>query len=257
MPESEFRTRRLGVPETSPVNYPRNLIKQAVCELKFPTLLSLGDSKPPAKFAHALRKVFPEYQLMNDVSFSQNSADKAIAHSFRAKKGQWTVTIRQSTITLETNKYHSYELFREKLELVVSASAEVIDSDFYTRIGLRYINAVPYERETLANWVNVGLVQPLVDGIYGDPVEYSGRISRVEADWGFNISHGIGQENGRGPREYFLDIDFYQEDVELINSMSVVDKLHADEFDMFSWAIGSAAKKYMGDGVPKGTGGLK
>ena len=46
----------LNVPASGPAHYERNFIRQAVCELRFPTLYELEAPKPPASFALALRK---------------------------------------------------------------------------------------------------------------------------------------------------------------------------------------------------------
>ena len=36
--------------------YKQNFLRQAVCELRFPTLMELGDPRPPSTLFKALRK---------------------------------------------------------------------------------------------------------------------------------------------------------------------------------------------------------
>lgn len=241
-----------GVPEASPRTFERNLIRQAVCELRFPTLFSLNAQKPPAAFGSALRKEFPDYQPANEVNFSQNSFEQSFSHTFKAKKGFWTVTLRPSAITLETSTYSSFENFKEKLALIIKAADGVIDSQFFTRVGLRYINTLPYKIESIADWVNPALVAPLAQGIYGDPVEHSGRVTRVNPDGtGYTFAHGVGTNQQSGSKEYVLDLDFFQEDVPLDSALDVIDELHSREYNMFMWSLAPCAIEHMGKSKEK------
>lgn len=157
----------LNVPLARSANYARNFIKQAVCELRFPTLYELEAARPPVSFAQALRKEYPIQELMETVNLGGGSLPaRANVHSFRSKRQRWTVTLGAAFVKLETLHYGAFAEFKERLALVLKAAAPVIDSDYFTRVGLRYINSVPYVRERIDQWVNPGLVGPLAGGIY-------------------------------------------------------------------------------------------
>ncbi|MGA0525557.1 TIGR04255 family protein, partial [Escherichia coli] len=64
-------------------------------------------------------------------------------------------------ITLETARYGSFDEFEEQLQLVIAAAAATIDSDFFTRVGLRYVNVLPCQASSIDGWLNDQLAQPL------------------------------------------------------------------------------------------------
>ena len=262
----------LSVPQADKALFAKNFIRQAVCELRFPTLYELEGAKPPPSFAHALRKEYPHQEVVNSISLSNSGPDSANNHLFRSKTKSWTVTLRAAAVVLETNNYSSFQIFKDRLEFVVQAASKVIDSDFFTRVGLRYINSVPYERKEIGEWVNPSLVAPLMEGVYGDPLEYAGRVIGTTENGGYILQHGIqtttSRQRGIGPlgvgqgqnihpsatiqNEYALDFDLYSEDVELADVMDTVQRLHDLEYSLFNWAIGPAAKKHLGPSTLRG-----
>ena len=244
-------SRKLTLPSIEAVHYQRNLIQKTVCELRFPTLYSLDSHKPPVSFATALRKTYPEHAVMNDLNVSSSGVAQAFAHVFTDKKRRLAVSLRPSAISIEASAYHSFEDFASQVAQVVEASEKVIDSEFFTRVGLRYINTVPYDPATIAQCVNPALVQALADGIYGDAIEHHGRVSGTTDAGGFAFSHGLGVNSSSGKKEYVLDLDFFQEDVGVRETGKVLTELHELEFRMFHWCIGKAAFDHLGTATPK------
>ena len=141
-------------------------MRLAVCELRFPTLLELETGSPTA-FQKAVRHEYPIYERATDIALNPGTVTGSTAHRFRSKSGKWTVSFRQSTLSLETTAYNSFDEFEKRLHFVVSAAAKTMDTDFYTRVGLRYVNAIEVSQDGLAGWVNDDLVGPLVQGVYG------------------------------------------------------------------------------------------
>ena len=236
----------LSVPVSPPARYARNFIKQAVCELRFPTLYELEGLKPPASFALALRKEYPIQQLMESVNVGAGPLSRANVHTFKSKRQRWTVTLNAASVVLETTHYESFAEFKERLAAVLKAAAPVIDSDFFTRVGLRYINTVPYQQGEIHKWVNPALVGPLSEGIYGDVIEHSGRVVGITTSGGYMLQHGLVVDGNGASRQYSLDFDFSSEDVPFSETLETVQKLHDDEFSMFHWALGPAAKAHLG-----------
>ncbi len=73
--------------------YKRNFLHQAVCELRFPTLMELGEPRPPATLVKTLRKEYPYLELGNEVSLGigGNSSNNTHTHIFRSVKNTWSV----------------------------------------------------------------------------------------------------------------------------------------------------------------------
>jgi uncharacterized protein (TIGR04255 family) len=234
----------LNVPRAERAQFKRNFIKQAVCELRFPTLFEL-EQQPPQKFGRAIRREFPTYQLQRNLNLNPGTIDSANVHTFVSRNRTWAVALRSSSLTLETTTYSSFATFLSKFELMLDAAKGFVDSDFFTRVGVRYINAVPCS-EGLA-WLNPALVGPLASGAFGDPSEYASTIrGTVQEGGGFLFRHGFAPPDANS---YVLDFDFFREDVDIAAAQATFEALHASMFDLFWWSLGDAARSYLRDTV--------
>ena len=243
----------LNVPAVASAHYKENFIRQVVCELRFPTLFDLDSSKPPIALAQALRKEYPNYQTVNNVNLSTGGLPKTNnSHIFRSKQNKWATSISPSSLTLETTAYSSFEEFHSRINDIVKAASKVIDTDFFTRVGLRYINSIPYpDDDDIREWINPDLVQILASGIYGELQEHSQRVAGLASfGGGYLFQHGLG-EIINNETSYTLDFDFFKEDVPVTESMSLLKVMHDQEFSMFTWALGKKAKAQLSDSKVK------
>lgn len=232
--------------------YRHNFLRQVVCELRFPTLLELGAQRPPAAFVSALRKEYPHLELGNEVALiigGASTGGPAYAHIFRSSKQTWTVSLKQSTVTIETIAYTTYAQLKERVGRVVEAAAKVIDSDFFTRIGLRYVNVINAHNDPVRGWVNPELVQPLLSGVFGGVHEYAGRLHLAATDGGCLLQHGIQlkkpQPGEEAVPDYVLDIDAFRNDVPIGDVASALDAMHRQAFDVFDWCLGQEARQHL------------
>jgi len=246
-PTPDAKPKPLNLPAVARAHYARNFIRTAVCELRFPTLFELESDKPPLSFAKAVRKDFPIYELFRGLNVGPASVASSAGHNFRSKDAKWTVQLRAFTLSLETANYNSFDDLKDRLSLVLRAALEVIETDFFTRVGLRYVNALPVGEDKIEQWVNPTLVAPLSSGVFGDLSEYWQvmRGTTPSAD-GFYLQHGTPANASAPGREYVLDIDLYREDVPAKDAIGAVTKLHEREFELFSWAIGEKARQHLG-----------
>ncbi len=234
------------VPRKESKPFSRNVIQLATCELRFPVVLEF-ESKPPIKLQAALRKDYPRYDKNISVTFRPGSKEpiEEIRHFFRSKKKNWTVSFRPFSIALETDSYTNFEEFKSRLLSIVKASEKTMDSDFLTRIGLRYINEIRAEQSDLEGWVNKELVSPLTSGHFGEVDRIFQEVRGRFSDGLFSLRHGYPGE-GPGERDkYIIDLDFYQEDVEIKDVEETLVKLHDSCYDLFDWSISEKARKYM------------
>ena len=234
--------------------YKLNFLKQAVCELRFPTLMELGDSRPPAAMVAALRKEYPHLELANQVTIGVGAATgSSNAHIFRSSKLNWTVSLNQSSLSIETTAYPGYPQMRERILRVVDAAAKIIDSDFFTRIGLRYINVIDVDEDPTDGWVNADLAQPILSRQFKGIHEYAGRLQLLAEDGGCLLQHGIrlkqpARDGKALPPEYLIDIDSFRSEVALSDTAAALDVMHSQAFDIFDWSLGSKARDYLSKG---------
>lgn len=232
--------------------YKRNFLRQAVCELRFPTLMELGGSRPPAAFVSALRKEYPHLELANEVTFGigAGGAESNHTHIFRSSKLKWSVSLKQNAVTVETSNYSEYADLKQRVLYVVKAARSVIDSDFFTRVGLRYINVIECgSDDPVSGWVNPDLIAPMHNENFTGISEYAGRLSLLAADGGCLLQHGLQLVNtGRSKPlkpEYVVDIDAYRNEVDVEHVEMAIDIMHAQAFDIFDWSLGDKARSHL------------
>lgn len=236
--------------------YKRNFLRQAVCELRFPTLMELGEARPPASLVTALRKEYPHLELANEVTLGIGGGVPGSnnAHIFRSSKLTWTVSIKQSVLTIETIAYTDYAHMKERILNVVKAASKIIDSDFFTRIGLRYINVIDSGTDPTDGWVNPVLVAPIRSGEFKGIQEYAGKLQLGTPDGGCLLQHGIRikpPHSGEAVQpEYVLDIDTFRNEVKLSDTATALDVMHAQAFDLFDWTIGPKAREHLSKDRP-------
>ena len=233
----------LAVPAVDHQTFETNFIRTAVCELRFPTLYEIDTHRPPADFARALRHEYPVHALGQRLVMNPGGMDKTNAHVFTSRNVRWTINLTMSTLSIETSRYESFVDFEERISFLIDACQSFIDSDFFTRVGIRYINSLPYKREELGEWINPVLVSALASGVYGDPTESGQAIRGTTEVGGFFFQHGIGLEGEK--RGYGLDYDFYAENIEVKDAKNVVAALHKREYEMFIWCLGERARAHL------------
>lgn len=242
---------KLNVPHVESVRYERNFIKTCVCELRFPFLLEL-ETKQPTKLQKSLRKEYPIYEAQSTLEVgSAPDLKKENRYVFRTKGEDWSVALRAFSVALETTNYKDFGDFTKRLQFMIEKCLPLLDTDFYTRVGLRYINAIPLEDGEIEGWVNSSIHQPLVEGAYGDVSRYLTEVRGKTECGQYTFRHGIDPEVKDNVRRYMLDYDYYMENVSINDALDLVSKFNEINFSFFSWSIGPKGIQWLGKGVTK------
>ncbi len=241
----------LNLPDVKPVQYERNFIDTVVCELKFPIILD-WENKHPASIQKELRRDYPFHKkiYLIDALNKQEEPEKSVSLNLQSKNKKWTVAIRADSIILETTAYLNFEDFSDKLDKILSVVKDKIDSDFFTRVGLRYINTISFSPDELEELINQDLIAPIIKNIYGTVKECYQRVNGFTEFGLFNFRHGI-KPNDTPNQDYLLDFDYFKEGVEISDSLELVKKFHEYNFKFFHWALGKTALKKLGKAIPK------
>lgn len=242
----------LSPPAVKRVEYSQNFIKTAVCELRFPTLLEL-EGKPPRAFQTKIRKGYPFYEAQTLQLGGPGEGSVQHQYLFRSKDEKWTVSIKSFSIGLETTKYVDFEAFFTRLMDVLKNAAELIDSDFFTRVGLRYVNAVPISDGKLDGWIRPDLVCAITGGVLGDPASFGSIIEGRTQRGTYTLRHGMLKSSNQQEQvdNYQLDFDYAKENVEIAEVDSLIKYFNETNFSFFYWCLGDKAHKFLGDGKPK------
>ena len=227
------------------MEYEKNFITTAVCELRFPALLEF-ETATPVQLQRQLRKDFPFYERQQGVGIGLEIGKRETKHVFTARKGDWVISFKSSAISLETTKYKNFGDFKKQLERLLAKSKEFLDTDFFTRVGLRYINEIPIGEGNLGDWIRPELVAPLIAGTYGKVRRFFQEVRGATNTGLYSFRHGFPDVEKAEKMLYTIDFDFYDENMPFDSVLGKTTEFNRESFRFFSWAIGPAARKLMG-----------
>lgn len=235
----------LSVPEAPSIRFERNFIDVAVCELRFPTLLEL-ESRPPVTLQSQLRKRYPFYEKQEQLD-KRNLEGVAgrYRYVFRSRKGDWTIGVHAGAVSIASNKYTEFEDLFGRLTELLKFATPLIDSNFFTRVGLRYTNKIPIDDGELKGWINEELSSPLISGPYGDVSMYVSEMRGFIEDGAYTFRQGVSQRDGTFDG-YMLDYDYWKEDVEVKDALGLIKTFNRTNFSFFWWCLGPKARDYLG-----------
>lgn len=240
----------LRIPKPQPTKHSRNFLTRVVCELRYPAVVALSQVRPPDKLVGALRKRFPVLQTVTETVLGAGAAPvSTYFHVMKTRREEWSAAFRLGAMALETSEYQSFEAFMEHLRAVVKAAAVVIDTDTFTRVGLRYINRIEPTGRTLDGWVNPALLGPVAQPTaFAGITEQQGRLAVQAGASGSGLLLQYGVESpvhllpGGAPR-YSIDIDSYESDVAVADVEEVLARIRARAYWVFDWALAAEARK--------------
>lgn len=138
--------------KTERVIYKHNPLAEVICQLRFPTILSIG-AKDPADFQDAIRDVFPQYQRRADRlpvkvtpvpgQMPKVEEPKAVTnHQFMTADGHYRINLTQDFISLTCSQYDCWEEFARMMDKPLATFIELYHPAYFQRVGLRYLNAI-------------------------------------------------------------------------------------------------------------------
>jgi uncharacterized protein (TIGR04255 family) len=159
-------------PETPRVIYQKNPLREVICQLRFPPILRIEER--PADFQDRVRDQFPDFtQSVEPVSPAPPPAgirpDKVSNYQFSSEDGTWKTNLTRTFLSLSTNAYERWEVFREKLDIPLQALIDVYKPHRFTRIGLRYVDVIRRSLLGLDKHPWSELLNTCLLGVAGDP----------------------------------------------------------------------------------------
>ena len=208
--------------------YARHPLVEVICQLRFPTILSIGANEPAA-FQEAIRKDFPKYmtrqeQLPPKVVKKGNATalepQKPITnYHFISEDGRWKINLTQNFIALSTLSYQRWEDFAIRLDQALAQFIQIYQPAYFERIGLRYVNAVSRQRLGLEGQLWDDLIQSQYIGILGEPDVEESEIAKCSLEVDTPLVGGYRMKLRTGPGlvgggktdkevKFVLDADF-------------------------------------------------
>lgn len=136
--------------------YPRHSLQEVICQLRFPTILTIG-TREPADFQEAIRAEFPRYLVKQDIPAPKiagvgtehptvENLPPIVNYHFISSDGAWKLNLAPSFIALSTLRYTSWEDFARKLDQPLGHFIRLYQPAFFERIGLRYLNIISRQK---------------------------------------------------------------------------------------------------------------
>ena len=127
--------------------YRRNQLIEVICQLRFPEILKI-EAHEPADFQDAIRQAYPQYGKKLEPLPPKNVGGKMVEqgtvnnYQFISADGAWKVSLTKGFIALSTTRYTRWEDFAKRLDVVLAAFIETYQPSYFSRVGLRYMNAL-------------------------------------------------------------------------------------------------------------------
>lgn len=253
--ESEESIRYPKFPKVKRKVFSRNYLDQAIIELRFPTLLRLKE-KEPAEIQDSIREQFPQYTANQRMQMTPlGSTEPEPIYRFADRKGDPHIELSSSNLVLITKRYQSFEVLEKKIKYLIERCLPFIKTDFFTRIGLRYVNniaGIPNSFEGFNQWINPALLSAISGGEIGTVGDMKSEITgRLEKGGTYNFKYGLSPAQPN--RSFVLDYDYGKLDVDVASTLETLSSFHDLHFSFFWWSLGDAAREALESGSIKRT----
>lgn len=234
--------------------YARSPLVEVICQLRFPTILSIG-AKEPAEFQDAIRVEYPRYAVRQEYPMpkltgtgtpnpSVQPQPPVTNYNFISQDGKWKINLTRSFIALSTVGYTQWEDFAQRLDFILAQFIRVYQPAFFERIGLRYLNAISKKAVGMEDLLWDDLMQSAYLGILGEP-DVDEKIVRkcsvdvempLEGTCHLKLHAGPGMLK-RGPQDAQNEVRFILDgDFSAVGNQSP-DQIPARLETLHSWAV--------------------
>ena len=118
-----------------------NYLDQFVIEFRFPALLEITQDEPIIiKIQKAVRTIFPHYDKSFSTQVTPAGTSNDVIHEFRDNKRIDLITLKHSSVSFSTSNYTCFAHAKERCEFAIQTVVPHLQTDFFTRVGMRYIN---------------------------------------------------------------------------------------------------------------------
>ena len=241
------------------VIYAKRQLVEVICQLRFPEILKI-DVSEPADFQERIRRDYPQYekkieqlppQMVNGKPVPQGTVNN---YQFVSAEGQWRVSLTKGFIALSTYGYTRWEDFAQRLDRVLAAFIETYHHSWFTRVGLRYVNAFRREALGLDGMLWKELITPGFLGLMGEEDAQETAFLKHELSATFQVPGGAKANVKSGPgllrkvnnrtretteeKVFMLDLDLFMDSkIELGQAVPALNIVHENAGSLFRAAL--------------------
>lgn len=189
--------------------YTRSPLAEVICQLRFPTILSIG-AKEPADFQEAIRSAYPQFAARQEYPLpkltgagtanpSVQQQPPVVNYHFLSQDGKWKINLTNSFIALSTVGYRQWEEFAKQLDFVLAQFIRVYQPAYFQRIGLRYLNAFSRKALGMEDMLWDDLITSPYIGVLGEPDVDETAVSKCSLDVETALKDGCHMKLHAGP----------------------------------------------------------
>ena len=187
--------------EGKPFIYEKAQLIEVICQLRFPTILSI-DTKEPADFQETVREKFPRYHTQIDRVPGQGPDRKpreVTNHNFLTEDGSYKLNMTKNFISLSTMRYAGWEAFAGVLDEPLGHFINIYRPAYFERVGLRYVNG--FSRSVLGlegrRWND--LIQPQYLAVLDDDGVDENSVTKCAVDLELRLDERASLKIHAGP----------------------------------------------------------
>jgi len=252
--------------------YPRTPLHEVICQLRFPTILTIG-TREPADFQEAIRGDFPRFAVRQDVPAPKlngvgtahptvENQPPVTNYHFVSTDGAWKLNLTQDFIALSTLHYTSWEAFAHMLDQPLGHFIRIYQPAFFERIGLRYLNILSRRQLGLEghDW------SELIESPYLGPLSQSdvredgvGKCAldvemRLDSSCQVRLHAGPGRVQNGAPGapqdqevKFILDLDLFMSGSSIADALvpGALETLHGHSTRLFQGAVTDTLREAM------------
>ena len=248
-------------PDSQREEYRKNPLEEVICQLRFPPILKIGTTSP-AEFQDRIRKHFPLYELGSVIPIPEQLmevlSDSGLEnmlptqmprlHRFATEDRSRSISLQSDFIAFSVTDYKRWQDFREQFEFVEQEFRRLYEPQFYSRIGLRYRDAIIREDIGLGNCPWGNLLNRDLAGLLARDESHNlisqtltavqMRLPEIE-NAQLTLQYGLRPESAQMPADiYFIDSDIsIEQRTEPNASFELLDQFNQIAGNIFRWAI--------------------
>ena len=190
------------------VIYGKNQLVEVICQLRFPTILSIS-AREPAAFQDRIRRDFPQYRRLLEQappkvsggpgSLRVEEAEKIVNYQFLSADNLWRVNLTANFVALATTAYVRWETFAARLDKLLAEFIPVYEPAYFERVGLRFINVVSRKALDLEGTPFRELIQPAFLGLLAEDDVREESFARYGQDVEMQAAGGVRVKLHAGP----------------------------------------------------------
>lgn len=250
--------------DNSRYSYVNSPLIEVICQLRFPTILSIG-STDPAQFQEAVRSEFPRYVARQEqqpprvVNGKVEQTAPVTNYNFISTDGLWKINLTQNFVALSTLRYTRWEDFAQKLDKILALFIQIYQPAFFERIGLRYVNAFSRGRLGLQEELWDDLIESPFIGVLAEPDVDEKLTGKCALDVEMNLANQCRMKLHAGPGmlgdgkkdpepKFILDGDFsvLEKEIPAGDIAAHLSDLHDYAVRLFNAAASQELKDAMG-----------